>query len=182
MPYVLFNKPKYYELKEPLQKLLNPYEIFLDSSTFILIYDNIIQTDSEIKILGTLVNLELKLKDVLIIKIPESQELLKTIKKQFSSSFVGYVRDDYDKKNAQLFYQITLKYKSIRSLKGAIKIPLLKVVPSFYSFYGWNQSEIEDINNISIDSLKPIHAHFENIKEGLKIQLNEHKKIKLVNN
>jgi hypothetical protein len=180
MSYVLFNQPTYYELKEPLQRLLNPYNIVLDSSTFILIYDNIIPTDSEIKILGTLVNLELKIKDVLIIKIPESQELLEKIKIEFNSSFVGHVSDDYDRKNARIFYQTKLKYNSTRGLKGAIKIPLLKVNPSFYSSHGWNQSEIEEINNTSIESLKLIHAFFDSTKEKLKKELDDFKKIKIV--
>ena len=185
MPYILFNQATqaavYYDLKEPLQKSLNPYSIILNSSTFWLIYDNLYKTDNEIKILGTLVNFELKLEDVLILKIPNSQELLATIRNEFSSSFIGYVSDDYDRINAKKFYEIKLKYRSIRILKRAIKSPLSKVVPTFYSEYGWNQSAIEEINSVAIGSLKPIHSHFDRIKEKLKIQLNEFKKFKLVN-
>lgn len=182
MPYILFHCEKYYELKEPLQQLLEPYDFKVENFSHYLIYDNIVHTDSDFKILGTLITVELKIKEVLIIKIPNSTEILNTLKDEFQTKFIGYVSDNYDKILAKKYYAAKLKYKSIRQLKTAIKLPLHKVVPEFYSRHGWNGDSVDKINNIATDSLSQIHDYFDSIKIELKKELNEYKKIKLVVN
>jgi len=179
MSYALFHSEKYYELKEPLQKILKAYEIDLSVSGFNLIYDNLITTDNDIKILGTLVNFELKLKDVLVIYTPN--EVIKKINEEFSNCFIGFVSDDYDKLKAKRYYQLKLKYRSIRLLKGAIKLNLLKVVPDWYKNHYWEDETVESINKIANDSLIPIHDYFEKIKLEIKKELTILSKIKLVN-
>jgi hypothetical protein len=176
----LFHCEKYYELKEPLQQLLEPYNFKVESFSNYLIYDNIVHTDSDFKILGTLITVELKIKEVLVIQIPNSTEILNRIKDEFNNIFVGYVEDNYDKIHAKKYYSAKLKYKSIRQLKSAIKLQLHKVVPDFYSRHGWNTDSVDEINKIATDSLSQIHDYFNIIKIELKKELDAYKKVKLV--
>jgi hypothetical protein len=181
MSYLVFTSSAYYELKPRINEFLAKRDIEFEELESHVIYDNLIPSESDIKILGTLICSELKLTDILIIHIPDYivNELI--FKLRFEHEFCGTVNENYDKVFCILYYNLKLKYKTISNLKRTIKLPLLKVNSEYYVKHGWNITEQNEINDLATESLNPIFNYFNSIQIDLKKQLDKLKKNKLIN-